>query len=461
MGLSLDSTHDPLLSLAPERDIYTISRLNREARGLLEREFSVLWVRGEISNFSVPSSGHWYFTLKDRFAQVRCAMFRMRNRLVGMIPQDGTEVLVRARVSLYENRGDFQLLVELLEEAGDGALRRAFEVLKQRLAAEGLFDSAHKKPLPHWPTRIGIITSPTGAALRDVLSVLRRRCPSIEVMVYPVPVQGETAAPEITSMLQVANARHECDVLLLARGGGSLEDLWAFNEESVARAIYQSRLPVVTGVGHEIDFTIADFVADHRAPTPSAAAELLSPNQQEWFERVTRLSERLLDLHKQHRDRARMRLDWLAGRLNQQHPAQFLRHHIQRLDELEQRLVYAQRHGLRHRNADLTGLAAKLTQHNPSQRIETYRTRLQGLHARACALAHNKVGDERRRFAGLTRALAAVSPLATLSRGFAIVTREIDGAIVRDAKEVGVGERVEARLHQGRLRCSVVQTEES
>ena len=266
------------------REIFTVSDLNREARELLEGHFPLVWVEGEISNLARPSSGHIYFSLKDEAAQVRCAMFKMRNRLLNFQPENGQQVLARARISLYEARGDFQLIIEHMEETGDGALRRQFELLKHKLFEEGLFDESHKRELPSLPTRLGVITSPSGAAIRDILSVLKRRFPGIPILIYPVPVQGNEAPPAIIDAIKTAGIRKDCDLLILARGGGSLEDLWAFNDESVARAIYHCPIPVVTGIGHEIDFTIADFVADFRAPTPSAAAEYISPDQNEWLE---------------------------------------------------------------------------------------------------------------------------------------------------------------------------------
>jgi len=266
-----------------DRDIYSVGRLNAEARGLLEGAFPLIWVQGELSNVSRPSSGHLYFTLKDANAQVRCAMFRGNNRFLKFRPADGAQVVVRASLSLYEARGDYQLIVQSMEEAGDGALQRAFEALKQKLAAEGLFEAAHKRALPTLPKRIGVITSPTGAAIRDILSVLKRRFPAIPVLIYPVAVQGQAAGAEIAAMIRRADMRRDCDVLIIARGGGSLEDLWAFNEEIVARAIFDCSIPTVSGVGHEVDFTIADFVADQRAPTPSVAAEMVSPDQHDWL----------------------------------------------------------------------------------------------------------------------------------------------------------------------------------
>ena len=280
-------TAEPASSPArPERDIYSVSRLNREVRVLLERGFGALWLEAEISNFARPSSGHWYFSLKDSAAQVRCAMFRQRNMLCAFTPRDGQKVLVRARIGLYEPRGEYQLIVDHMEDAGLGALKRQFEELSARLNLEGLFAAERKRSLPRLPRRIGIITSPTGAAVRDILHVLARRFPAAAVLIYPVSVQGAQAAAEIVAALESAGVRAECDVLILARGGGSLEDLWAFNDERLARAIVASPIPVITGIGHEIDFTIADFAADVRAPTPSAAAELVVPDAEEWLQRL-------------------------------------------------------------------------------------------------------------------------------------------------------------------------------
>ncbi|MGH8305399.1 MAG: exodeoxyribonuclease VII large subunit, partial [Steroidobacteraceae bacterium] len=279
--------------VAPAREVYSVARLNREVRVLLERGLGVVWVEGELSNFSQPSSGHWYFSLKDRDAQLRCAMFRMKNSLLGFTPRAGAQLLVRGRISVYEARGEYQLIVEHLEEAGVGALKREFERLKTRLAAEGLFALQRKRALPRFPQRIGVITSASGAALRDILHILARRYPPAAVLIYPTPVQGAAAVPALVAALGTASARAECDVLIVARGGGSLEDLWAFNDERVARAIHASALPVVCGVGHEVDFTIADLVADARAPTPSAAAELVVPDRAACLEAVARTAQRL------------------------------------------------------------------------------------------------------------------------------------------------------------------------
>lgn len=459
MELPLPPT--PSADPGPRRDVYTISRLNREVRALLDSHFSLLWVEGEISNLSRPGSGHLYFSLKDRDAQVRCAMFKMRNQLMSFTPGDGMQVLVRARISLYEPRGDFQLVVEHMEEAGDGLLRRAFEELKQRLSIEGLFEPTRKKPLPRLPRRIGVVTSPTGAAIRDILSILRRRFPAIPVLIYPVPVQGMAAAPEIARMIRLAGQRQDCDVLIVARGGGSLEDLWAFNEEVVARAIYDCPIPIVSGVGHEIDVTIADFVADHRAATPSAAAELVSPNGEEWLQAFTKLENRLLThVKRQHRSKAQA-LQWLGKRLAQQHPGRRLRDQGQRLDELEQRFHLAWRGQLRHAAARLTALTAQLRRHDPSRRLQQLQMQREHLSRRLVQVMKAALQQRRQRLAGLGRALDAVSPLATLSRGYAIVKRLPDGAIVRTAAAVNIGDRLETRVAQGRLICTVDEKQQS
>ncbi len=395
----------------PSRDIYTVSRLNQDARALLEGEFPSLWVEGEVSNLSRPSSGHLYFSLKDTRAQIRCALFQNRAFLFRDCPRNGQHVLVRGRVSLYEPRGDFQIIVEYVEEAGAGALRRAYDELRLKLEREGLFAPERKRPLPRFPRRIGVITSPTGAAIRDVLTTLRRRCPSVPVLLYPAPVQGDSAAERIASAIRLASERRDCDVLLLARGGGSLEDLQAFNEEAVARAICACAIPLVTGIGHETDVTIADFAADLRAATPTAAAELASPDRLEWLRRVRLLAERLDGALQRRLADQRQRLAELARRLDRAQPRHRLRDRAQRLDDLDQRLRAAMR-----------------------LRLATTSQRLHGL------------GNH----------LHALSPLATLDRGYAIVRRLPGGEILRRADIACVGDAVEALLSQGRLRCQIM-----
>ncbi|MCW8841307.1 MAG: exodeoxyribonuclease VII large subunit [Gammaproteobacteria bacterium] len=451
--MSSSETNSP----RPLREIYTVSRLNREARAVLEGNFPLLWVEGEISNLARPRSGHIYFSLKDEFAQVRCAMFRMRAMHLGFTPKDGMQVVARVRVGLYEPRGDYQLVADHMEEAGDGALRRAFEALKQRLEKEGLFEEARKRALPIMPRRIGVVTSPSGAAIRDILTVLKRRFPTIPVVIYPVAVQGEGAANAIAAMVRQAGRRDECDVLIVGRGGGSLEDLWAFNEEAVARAIYDSPIPVVSAVGHEVDFTIADFVADVRAPTPSAAAELLSPDRETWLSRLQRVENRLTQLLQQQLRQRHQQLAWLGKRLR--HPGQRLQEHAQRLDELELRLGQAERNLLRHRRAQLGTLQARLARHSPVSRLAQLQQHRQELQRRLYRAIGFQLQQLQQRLASQARALETVSPLATLSRGYAIVTEAQTGKVLQRSDEVKLGDTILARLRQGRLLCRIEEIE--
>ncbi|KAB7627685.1 exodeoxyribonuclease VII large subunit [Alkalilimnicola sp. S0819] len=435
-------------------DIYTVTRLNEEARALLETGLPLLWVEGEISNLARPASGHIYFTLKDSGAQVRCAMFRGRNQLLRFAPRNGERVLLRAKVSLYPARGDYQLIVEHMESAGDGALRRAFEQLQARLQAEGLFDPAHKRPLPAMPQRLGVITSPSGAAIRDVLSVLKRRYPRLEVLIYPVPVQGEGAARQIAEAIALADARREVDLLLLTRGGGSLEDLWAFNEEDVARALYACELPTVSAVGHEVDYSIADLVADQRAATPSAAAELISPDGAAWLRRFVQLEQQLRNLQRRQRQRQHERLQWLTHRLRQLHPGRRLQDHGQRLDELEQRLRRALQLQLSGLHQRLAGLNERLGGCSPAERIGHARERLQALARRQQRQMQQELHQRRLRLRGLAGELNAISPLATLQRGYAIV-HDAEGGVLRRAAQARSGDAVVARLSDGSLHCVV------
>ncbi len=446
---------DDSASLArPERDVYTVARLNREARLLLERGFGGLWLEAEISNLARPGSGHWYFSLKDSEAQVRCAMFRQRNQLLGFTPRDGQKVLVRARVGLYEPRGEYQLIVDHMEDAGLGALKRQFEELKARLAAQGLFAVERKRALPALPRRIGIVTSPTGAAVRDILNVLGRRFPAIPVLIYPVAVQGAGAAAQIAAAVALAGERADCDVLILARGGGSLEDLWAFNDEALARAIVASPIPVISGVGHEIDFTIADFAADVRAPTPSAAAELAVPDAAEWRKALQGLAARAQRCMRARLTEARQRLDWLTGRAALASPAARLAQQTQRLDELEQRLGLAVKHGLAHRRNTLGELRTLLWVRSPSARVQDAGARQAALFARLHAALQARLRRANERLLPLASTLQAVSPLATLERGYAILS-DASGRILRSATEAAPGTVIEARLAHGRLRARI------
>jgi len=439
-----------------ERDVYSVSRLNKEVRLLLESGLPVLWLEGELSNFAAPASGHWYFSLKDSTAQVRCAMWRQRNSTVRFRPRDGMAVLVRARVGLYEPRGEYQLLVEHLEEAGEGALKREFEKLKAKLAAEGLFASERKRPLPVVPRRIGVVSSPTGAAIHDILRVLRARFPAAGVLLYPTAVQGAAAVPEIVRAIEAASRRNECDVLIIARGGGSLEDLWCFNDERVARAIAACRIPTVSGVGHEVDVTIADFVADVRAPTPSAAALATVPDRKSWLEALAQLEQRFAGAMGRALRAHALALGALVQRLQISHPGAKLAQHAQRLDDLELRMRLALRAGVMSKQQRLENLSTRLWRENPRHRLEALCARAAALRQRLVTAFTAGMSARAQRLALASRTLDAVSPLATLDRGFAVVSRVDGGAVLRDASHAPVGTEVEARLARGRLRARVV-----
>jgi exodeoxyribonuclease VII large subunit len=445
---------------AAGRSVFTVSRLNKEVRVLLERGLGVVWVEGELSNFSQPTSGHWYFSLKDRESQVRCAMFRLKNTVLGFTPKAGQHVIARGRVSLYEPRGEYQLIVDHLEEAGLGALQREFERLKAKLAAEGLFASEQKRSLPRFPRRIAVVTSSTGAAVRDVLNILARRFPPAAVLVYPTAVQGAAAAPAIVQALQLASARMECDVLILARGGGSLEDLWAFNDERVARAIRACAIPVVTGIGHEVDFTIADFAADARAPTPSGAAELVAPDRVACLEALSRMESRMNACMRRELRVMSNRFENVCARLKQAHPGMRLVHQAQRLDDLEQRLASAANAVLHTRRHWLNDALTRLVQRSPEHLVRECGRREEVLRARLDHAVEQYLSRLSHRVALAKKSLDMASPLATLARGFAIVTRP-DGTLVTDARSVPPGEEIDARLASGYLRARVTGSRDS
>lgn len=441
------------IDISQTEEIFTVSRLNREVRFILEGSFPLLWVEGEISNFAAPSSGHWYFSLKDSLAQVRCAMFKPHNRKLGFTPKDGMHVMIKARVSLYEGRGDFQLIAEHMEEIGEGKLRQEFEALKKRLQEAGLFDTAHKKALPAIPKSIGVITSPTGAAIRDILSVLRRRFPCVPIIIYPTLVQGETAASQIVNAIKTANTRKDCDILILARGGGSLEDLWSFNEEIVARAVFQSDIPIISGVGHEVDFTIADFVADVRAPTPSAAAELITPDRDELLETLENSQQRLLR-HMQLKFRQlTQQIDWTTKQLYQQHPKRRLAEQRQTLDLAEATLLRLQTTFINQQQTKVKMLAAKLTSFTPSHQIKSSKNQLLLLSQRLQNTLTLQLHQKQQDLGNAAATLDALSPLATLKRGYAIATK--NQHVLRHANEVKAGDQIQVQLLDGSLDCTV------
>ncbi|WP_409519929.1 exodeoxyribonuclease VII large subunit [Pseudescherichia sp.] len=434
--------------------IFTVSRLNQTVRLLLEREVGQVWISGEISNFTQPASGHWYFTLKDDTAQVRCAMFRNSNRRVTFRPQHGQQVLVRASITLYEPRGEYQIIVESMQPAGEGLLQQKYEQLKAKLAAEGLFDQQSKQPLPSPAHCVGVITSKTGAALHDILHVLKRRDPSLPVVIYPTAVQGEDAPGQIVRAIALANSRKECDVLIVGRGGGSLEDLWSFNDERVARAIFASQIPIVSAVGHETDVTIADFVADLRAPTPSAAAEMVSRNQLELLRQLQSGQQRLemaMDYYLANRTR---RFTQLEHRLQQQHPQLRLARQQTVLERLRQRMTYAMDNQLKRSGQRQQRMTQRLNQHSPQPRIHRAQNRVQQVEYRLAQLMSARLSVTRERFGNAMTHLDAVSPLATLARGYSVTTAT-DGNVLKQTKQVKAGDVLTTRLVDGWVESEV------
>lgn len=436
--------------------VLTVSQLNREVRSVLERNFSTIWVEGEISNFAAPHSGHWYFSLKDATAQVRCAMFRMHQRKLQFLPKDGMHVLVKAKVSLYENRGEFQLTVEDMEERGEGKLQRAFLAMKKKLESAGLFAQERKKPIPPYPQSIGIITSATGAAIRDILNALRRRYLHAAIIIYPTLVQGAAAAPHIVKAIQIANRRKECDVLILARGGGSLEDLWPFNEEIVAHAISASELPIVSGIGHEVDFTIADFVCDMRASTPTAAAEMITPDSKKIIEA---LLETQNQLNRMMTNRIGDYSEKLKGRylnLSHLHPKNRIQQRQQYLDDCAFRLkqhmsTTIQRYAMR-----VEKYHRELQHHTPKHQIHGVYQYLEKLQQQLNRLVAYNLHRLQINLGEKAAHLNAISPLATLNRGFAIVSDETQ-KIITNSANLNPGDRINIRLAKGRLHCDVVE----
>ncbi|MBN3564513.1 exodeoxyribonuclease VII large subunit [Aliamphritea spongicola] len=433
---------------------FTVSELNNEVKSLLESSFRIIQVEGELSNFVRPGSGHWYFTLKDSGAQVRCAMFKNRNHYLNYQPKNGDKVRVRAKVSLYPGRGDYQLICDYMEDAGIGSLQQAYEALKLQLQRQGLFDQSHKKTLPLQPKRLGIITSPTGAAVHDILTVLQRRFPSLPVNIYPARVQGNEATDEIVAAIETANSHNTCDVLIVGRGGGSLEDLWCFNEARVAEAIFNSRIPVISAVGHETDVSIADFVADVRAPTPSAAAEIISPDQAHLQLRLQQLHNRLQHNMQQKLSRYQEKLRWISNRLK--HPGDKLNEHAQRLDDLELRLSKAMQQAVTTRQDKLQQLQQRQQRCLQQPRISALQQKVNELGHRLEQLSLQYQARQQLRLQAIAGRLNGVSPLATLERGYAITERP-DGKVIQQVKAVNPGEEIHIRLQDGRIRSQVTE----
>ncbi|MCF8004365.1 MAG: exodeoxyribonuclease VII large subunit [Chromatiaceae bacterium] len=439
------------------RDIYSVSRLNAEVRAVLDSSFPLLWVQGELSNLSQPASGHLYFSLKDGASQVRCAMFKSKRRLLSVRPANGQQLLVRARVGLYEQRGDYQLIVEQMEPAGDGALRLALEQLKRRLAAEGLFTEERKRPLPAYPRQVGLITSASGAAVHDLLTVLGRRFPLLPVLIYPSAVQGAAAAQELIAAIELANRRRDCDLLILARGGGSLEDLMAFNDEALARAIGASELPIVTGIGHEVDLSIADLVADQRGATPSAAAERVAPDRSQAQQHLQALAVRLGAALRRRLATASQRLTALERHLQLLHPRTRLEQRQQRVDELQGRLERAVERRLVDARARLDRSQRRLQLCSPVHRLRHDADCLALAQERLAHVGASMLERRRERLAMLAAGLQARSPLATLARGYAIVTDATDSLVYRP-QQVPPGAQIRVRVAEGSFEARVIES---
>ncbi|EGR1144300.1 TPA: exodeoxyribonuclease VII large subunit [Vibrio parahaemolyticus] len=436
------------------QNIFTVSRLNAEVRLLLENEMGIVWLVGEISNFSAPVSGHWYLTLKDSRAQVKCAMFRGNNRRVTFKPANGNQVLVKARLSLYEPRGDYQLIIESMQPEGDGRLQQEFEELKMKLAAEGLFAQTNKLPLPEHPKRVGIITSKTGAALYDILDVLKRRDPSLPVVIYPTMVQGDDAAIQIAQAIGRANSRNECDVLIVGRGGGSLEDLWCFNNEILARTIAASQIPIISAVGHEVDITIADFVADVRAPTPSAAAELVSRDNSHKDQSLVAKQHKLASAMRYYLAQQKQQSAQLLHRLERQHPSYQLQRQSQQLDELDMRLRRAMQRFIDTRQQAVERKHHRLQLNSPIKHLAQQKSRLERVEHKLMDAMDRKLLTMRHQLEIAAEKLDTVSPLATLKRGYSITQTE-QGKVVTSADDVKTGDLLVTRLANGEVHSTV------
>ena len=444
------NSNDSLSGTQTASSVLTVSALNQAVARSLERNFPLLWVAGEVSNFTRAASGHWYFTLKDEAAQVRAVMFKGRAQYAGFMPREGDKIEVRTLVTLYAPRGDYQLNVEAIRRAGVGNLYEAFLQLKEKLAKEGLFDPVRKRDLPVFAQTIGVVTSPQAAALRDILSTLRRRAPHVNIVLYPTPVQGDGAAQKIAQAIGTASSRAECDVLLVCRGGGSIEDLWSFNDESVARAIVACSMPVISGVGHETDFTIADFAADLRAPTPTAAAELAATPRADWLATLDAYADDLGRSIKRQLGNAAQALDWLSRRLVS--PAAVINHERLKLQGYQTRLAHATRTPLAHARFALTHMQTRLAAQLPS--TKPHRVQLTEHARRMTNSTASLVAQRRQALASLSSQLELLNPQRTLERGYAIIADE-RGNIVRHPKQIKAGQALDITLAEGAAQIAV------
>ena len=439
--------------------ILQVSELTRKVRFLLESELNTVWLTGEISNFVAASSGHWYLSLKDSKSQVRCAMFKGNNQRVRLSnkekPRNGQQVLVRAKVSLYEPRGDFQLIIEQMEDAGEGLLRQQYEQLKSKLNALGVFSQDHKKIIPSNIQTLGVVTSPTGAAVKDILTVLNRRNPNIQITIYPALVQGEYASNDICHAIHLANIRKECDVLIVGRGGGSLEDLWPFNEESVVQAIYDSNIPIISAVGHEVDTTLSDYVADLRAATPSAAAELVSSDSDELLKKITMLNQRLHNSINHNNSLLAQKFSHLQHRLAQVHPEQQLLVHQQRADELKLRLTHAVNRLITQTKYQPNQLQQRLNRLSPNKQITEHQVQVKQFEQRLINAMQSNLQHKSELFVHLIEQLQLVSPLATIARGYSVI-RNIEHKVISSVTQVSANDEISVQVTDGSIKAKVL-----
>ena len=446
---------DEFVKTAGTTRIISVSELNRKAKSILEDGIPKLWIEGEISNLARPASGHIYFSLKDQAAQIRCAWFKQRQNQITSNILNGTKMLALGKISLYEPRGEYQFIIEKLEFAGEGDLKRKYEELKAKLSKEGFFSSETKLALPKLPNNIGIITSPSGAAIRDVLSILKRRFPMIPITIFPTAVQGDKAASQINSAIKLANNRADCDLLILTRGGGSLEDLWSFNEEIVARAIFKSQIPIISAVGHETDVTIADFVADFRAPTPSGAAEIAVPHQLEWIKMLVNQEERLCSLITGTINNSYQTLDWTHKRLSQSSPQMSVKRQIDRSINLKKALIGSMKQKLIILNHRLDQHAFKYIQNSPKHIIQQQFLRLERISQRMINRNNELLASNQNRLQLIAKTLHNVSPLGTLDRGYSIVSEMKTKKIITNANQVKLKSKLEIMLAKGKIIASI------
>ena len=448
---------DELIFKKDEQSVISVSELNKKAKSLLEKGIPKLWIEGEISNLAKPASGHMYFSLKDEMSQIRCAWFKQRQLQNTLNIVNGTKMLALGKIGLYEPRGEYQFIVEKMEIAGEGDLKRRYEDLKRKLSAEGIFSEENKSELPNLPKRIGVITSPSGAAVQDILTVLNRRFPIIPIIIFPVAVQGEQAAPQIQNALEKANFRADCDLLILARGGGSLEDLWAFNEEIVARAIFDSEIPIISAIGHETDVTISDFTADLRAPTPSGAAELAVPDQHDWIKSIDNISEKINTIITQQINSKSQLSDWINKRLSQSSPKMTVKRQIEKSNNLKKILSSSILQNLSKQDKNIHQLKSNLNEVSPRLKIHTQLSRIKELNQKITSCSDHLLEGLNNRIKLASKTLNSVSPLRTLDRGYAIARDAKTKNVIMSADTIEIENDIEVKLAKGEIKVTVIE----